>query len=262
MKITVLSENTPFSDEFNTEHGLSLLIETDNHKILFDTGQTNLFAENAEKLGINLTDVDIAIISHGHYDHSGGLNKFLEINPTAPVYLSCHAFEPHYSGTERYIGMDISLKSSKRLIFTNDIFKIDDELTLFSCNDKTNQFPIDSAGLFMKSNDELIPDNFIHEQYLMINENDKNILISGCSHKGILNIVHWLKPNILVGGFHFMKLDVKSDDRKKLIDSAKILNKTDIEFYTCHCTGIEQFDFLKQYINKLKYISCGQEIMI
>ena len=262
MKITVLAENTSFSDEFNAEHGLSLFIQTDNHKILFDTGQTNLFAENAEKLDINLADVDIAVISHGHYDHSGGLNKFLKINSSAPVYLSCHAFEPHYSGTDRYIGMDTSLKNSERLIFTDDILEIDNELTLLSCNDKPYLFPTDSSGLYMKSDNDFIADSFIHEQYLMIKEKGKNILISGCSHKGILNITQWLNPDILVGGFHFMKLDVKSSDCKKLKISAEILEKTGTEFYTCHCTGTEQFEFLKKHINKLKYISCGQEITI
>ena len=262
MKITVLAENTPFSDEFNTEHGLSLYIETEKHKILFDTGQTELFAENAEKLGIDLRDVDFAVISHGHYDHSGGLKKFLELNTSAPVYLSSHAFEPHYSGLEKYIGMDTSLEKNERLIFTDNFLKIDDDLMLFSCNDKEKLFPLDSAGWYMKSGDELSPDNFIHEQYLMITENGRNILISGCSHKGILNIAHWFSPDVLIGGFHFMKLDVDTTDCEKLESSAKILENTGIDFYTCHCTGTAQYEFLKKHINKLHYISCGQEITI
>ncbi len=263
MKITVLTENTPFSEQFEAEHGLSLYIETENHKILFDTGQTDLFARNAEKLGIKLEDVDIAILSHGHYDHSGGLNRFLEINSKAPVYLSRFAFEPHFSGLEKYIGLDMDLQCSDRLVFTDDFLKIDDELTLYSCNDKENLFPCESFGLYAKHDDRLIPDDFRHEQYLMINENGKKILISGCSHKGILNITKWLEPDILVGGFHFMKLDVENNsDADTLSESAEILNSTGTEFYTCHCTGTTQFEYLKQRMDNVQYISCGQKIII
>lgn len=262
MKITVLAENTPFSECFEAEHGLSLYIETENHKILFDTGQTDLFVRNAARLGINLENVDIAVLSHGHYDHSGGLKKFLELNNKASVYLSRFAFEPHFSGTEKYIGLDLNLENSDRLIYTDDYLKIDDELTLYSCNDRENLFPCDSFGLYTKSGEKLLPDDFRHEQYLMINENSKKILISGCSHKGILNITKWLEPDILIGGFHFMKLDVETSDTEILKKSAEILNNTNTKFYTCHCTGTAQFEFLKQHMNNLKYVSSGQNFLI
>ena len=94
MRITVLLENTPSSDSVTAEHGLRLFIETENAKILFDMGQTDAFANNARVLGIDLSSADLAVLSHGHYDHGGGLTKFLELNRTAPVYLSPHAFEP------------------------------------------------------------------------------------------------------------------------------------------------------------------------
>ncbi|MBQ2720991.1 MAG: MBL fold metallo-hydrolase, partial [Clostridia bacterium] len=105
MTVTTLVENTAINDNFCSEHGLSLYIEVKGLRILFDMGQTELFAENAEKLGIDLENVDIAVISHGHYDHGGGLKKFLEINKKAPVYISRFAFEPHYNGSEKYIGL-------------------------------------------------------------------------------------------------------------------------------------------------------------
>lgn len=110
MKITCLIENTTHFDTVECEHGLSLFIEYNGLKILFDMGQTELFYENAQKLGISLSDVDFAVLSHGHCDHGGGLKKFLEINKAAPVYLSRYAFEPHYNGTEKYIGLDVSLR--------------------------------------------------------------------------------------------------------------------------------------------------------
>ena len=124
MNIISLVENTASKDTLGAEHGLSLYIETDRHKILFDMGQSNLFEENAAKLGVNLAEVDIAVLSHGHYDHGGGLKRFLEINRKAPVYISRYAFEPHYNGTEKYIGLDTSLAQSDRLIFTEDFIII------------------------------------------------------------------------------------------------------------------------------------------
>ena len=109
MTITSLIENTS-SVGLPVEHGLSLFIESDNGlKILFDMGQGGLFARNAAELGIELQKVDIAIISHGHYDHGGGLRTFLEVNEKAKVYIHGSAFEPHYSLREsgmKYKGLD------------------------------------------------------------------------------------------------------------------------------------------------------------
>ena len=108
MKITALIENTS-ARGLPTEHGLSLFVETAEHKFLFDMGQTDLFARNAETLGVDLSKVDFAVLSHGHYDHGGGLNTFLALNDHAPVYMSRYAFEPHYNGTEKNIGLDQGL---------------------------------------------------------------------------------------------------------------------------------------------------------
>ena len=94
MRITALAENTSVSEKFGAEHGLSLYIETEKYNILFDMGQTELFSENAEKLGIDLSMADIAVLSHGHYDHGGGLKKFLSINDKATVYINRYAFSP------------------------------------------------------------------------------------------------------------------------------------------------------------------------
>ena len=88
MRIVTLVENTARRQDLTAEHGLSLYIETENHKILFDAGQSEAFAENAKKLGVDLTQTDLAVLSHGHYDHGGGLAKFLEANDHAPIFLS------------------------------------------------------------------------------------------------------------------------------------------------------------------------------
>lgn len=258
MKITVLCENTSSNTIFEAEHGLSLYIETENRKILFDMGQSDLYVRNAEKLNINLSEVDVAVLSHGHYDHGGGLEKFLEINNKAQVYLSKYSFEPHYNGDEKYIGLDVKLRDNPRLVFTDDVYKIEDGLTLYSCNNRSQKFNLGSFGLNMMENNKLVPDDFRHEQYLLIEEKGRKVLISGCSHKGILNIVNWFDADILVGGFHFSKLSL--DDTLK--GYAEYLDNFNTDFYTCHCTGVEQFEFMKKYMRKLAYISAGEIINI
>ena len=105
MKIISLLENTTRREDMLTEHGLSLYIETDTHKILFDMGQTDAFYENAKTLGVDISAVDFAVVSHGHYDHGGGLAKFLEVNSHAPVYIMRDAFLPHYNAKGKYIGL-------------------------------------------------------------------------------------------------------------------------------------------------------------
>lgn len=263
MKIQVLLENTAIRGDLQAEHGLSLYIETDRHKILFDMGQTTAFAENAAKLGVDLSQVDIAVLSHGHYDHGGGLWRFLEINSKAPVYLSRHAFMPHYNGAEKYIGLAKELQESDRLIFTEDMMEIDRGLELFSCNQKMRPFAFGSFGLGMMEKGKMLPDDFRHEQYLLIQEGGKKVLFSGCSHKGILNIMSWFEPDVLIGGFHFVKLDPARAGREELSQAADILKRYPAGYYTGHCTGVEQYEFLKEIMGEqLKYMSTGTEIVI
>lgn len=261
MKITVLVENTTDMPDMFTEHGLSLYIETDKHKILFDTGQTDLFVKNARSLGIDLNAVDIAILSHGHYDHGGGLLAFLELNDHASIYMSRYAFEPHFGSGGKYVGIDEKIKLIKnRIIFTGEEFKIDDELTLYSCNEKARPYKMDNFGLNIVENGQMMPEDFRHEQYLEIclNNDSKKGLVSGCSHKGILNIMHWFAPDILVGGFHFMKLNPESEDKEVLRYAAEILNTYQTIYYTGHCTGMEQYKFLKALMGEqLNYMSTG-----
>ena len=258
MKITSLLENTASTPAVTAEHGLSLYIETNEHKILFDMGQTDLFAKNAEVLGIDLSAVDLAILSHGHYDHGGGLSKFFEINSHAPVFINRNAFLPHYNGTEKYIGLDTNLAENGRIIFVDDEHKIDDRLTLFSCNGKERKHTLGGGELTEKVGDKFIPDDFRHEQYLLIEGNDSRVLISGCSHKGILNITEWFSPDVLVGGFHFSKLPLDAT----LADAARALDAIPTKYFTCHCTGTAQYEFMKSYMKDLHYLSCGESITI
>lgn len=250
MKLVTLIENFTDRCGLTAEHGLSLYIETGSHKILFDAGQSGAFADNAQTLGIDLAAVDVAVLSHGHYDHGGGLQRFREINPTAPIYLSRHAFGDHRNASGKKIGLDEALLADKQLVFVEDFLEIAPGLTLYSCNDRECVYPVDASGMTADG----APEGFRHEQYLLMEEGQKRILISGCSHKGILNIMDWFRPDILIGGFHFMKIQ----DRAFLQMAAERLMQYSTVYYTGHCTGEEQLDCLKLVMgNRLHRIETG-----
>ena len=255
MKLVTLMENTSCREDLCCEHGLSLYLETGDHKILFDAGQSDVFAANAEKLSVDLQKVDIAVLSHGHYDHSGGLGRFLEINGTAPVYMSTWAFEPHYNAAGKYLGVDPSLQLSSRIRLVAKKTALAEGITLL----RLETAPMDTTGLLVEENGERKPDDFRHEQYLLLEEQGKRILISGCSHKGILNIMDAFRPDVLVGGFHFMKMEEEGLLRK----AAEKLLQYDTTYYTGHCTGLKQYAFLKGVMgDRLHYISSGTVLEI
>lgn len=258
MKITALMENITEKENIFSEHGLSLYIEASDHKILFDMGQTEFFYKNATELNIDISLVDIAVLSHGHYDHGGGLKKFLEVNKDAKVYISPLAFLPYYNGKGKYIGLDVSLKDESRFIYVENEKIIDTSLSVFTKNHMERPNFIGHFGLTKKEEGKYIPDEFEHEQYLLIEENGRKILISGCSHKGIIDIVNWFKPDILVGGFHISKIT----DTKKLDEIAEALSNHSTKYYTCHCTGVEQYNYLKSKMEGLEYLSSGKTIEI
>ena len=255
MKIVTLTENTASRETLRAEHGLSLYIETGEKKILFDAGQTDAFAQNAVQLGVDLTNVDFAVLSHGHYDHGGGLPFFLEQNKTAPVYVQKAAFGQHYNGSEKYIGLDGALAESSRLILTEKTCALTPGITLYSGNGQGLTEPIRPFGLTRREGNRFLPEDFRHEQYLLVEENGKRILFSGCSHRGILNILHWFRPDVVIGGFHFMKLDPAGED---LQQAARQLLTFPARYYTCHCTGLAQYAALKVLRgDRLEYLSAG-----
>lgn len=257
MKIVTLIENTSQRPDLLPEHGLSLYIETKHHKILFDTGASGLFAKNAKKLGVDLADVDIGVISHGHDDHAGGLLSFFAVNDHAPVYLLPAAAEPHYNVEDTFIGIMPGVLRSDRLCYARDAQVIGKGLTLFSCLSREYVQAVDTAGLTVLRNGEFLPDDFSHEQYLLIEENGKRVLVSGCSHRGILNIVHWFCPDVLIGGFHFFK---QEPDSPVVIEAARTLMGYPTVYYTGHCTGQAQYETMKQIMgDRLHDLSTGTE---
>ena len=263
MKITTLMENTACSDRYAAEHGMSLFIETKSKNILFDSGPSEAFAANAEKLGVDLGKADIAILSHGHYDHSGGMLRFLQLNHHAPVYLQRDAFEEHFNNQMKDIGVDPELKKSDRLVFTDGEQKLAEGITLFTCNGEKLVRPIETNGMTVKRDGVLLPEDFRHEQYLLIEEEGRRYLFSGCSHKGVINITNWFRPDVLVGGFHFMGVALDEAGKAFLKEAAETLCKFDTVYYTGHCTGVEQYEFMKQLMgDRLHYISSGSVVEV
>lgn len=269
MIIKTLVENTAIAEQFTGEHGLSLYIETKKHKLLFDLGATDLFLRNAQKMGVNIAEVDLVVISHGHYDHGGGLPTFLQENSQAKIYLHEKAFEKHYSkrpnGNVAEIGLLEELKENDRIELVGDFLRIDEELTLFS-NVKAREFySLSNRTLLMQVGEEMVEDTFAHEQNLIINENGKKVLIAGCAHNGIVNIVKRLnelqdKPaDYVIGGFHLTNPGLGTNEEPALINAiGAYLNTTESLYYTCHCTGLEPFRQLKEVMkDKIQYLATG-----
>lgn len=268
MKIIPLVENTTISLSLKTKHGLCVYIQTAKHKILFDLGPNDLFLKNASKIGIDISDIDTVIISHGHYDHGGGLETFIQNNDKAKIYIHNLAFEDYYSkklSVKKYIGLDKTLKDNNRIIFTGDNFKIDDELQLFS--DITNN-SLRSEGnnsLYKKSGEDLAVDSFDHEQSLIIHEKNKNVLLAGCAHNGIVNILEEAenicgkKLDYAISGFHLSNPITLSSEKTELIESiGKELKKRPTLYYTCHCTGKKPFEILQTILgDQIKYLALG-----
>ena len=263
MRITVLSENTVCREGLIPEHGLSLYLETGTHKILFDMGQSDLFLRHAALLGVDTAAVDVAMLSHGHYDHGGGLAAFLAANSRAKVYVNQNAFGAYCRGDGSYIGLDAALAASDRLCFVGERYEIDDTLSLFACNTREKPYGLDTAGLCVRAGEQLVAEDFRHEQYLLIREGERRILISGCAHKGVLNLVEWFAPDVLVGGFHLSKYPTEGEGAAALDRIATRLSKGRTAYYTCHCTGEQQYGYLRQKMGEyLQYLACGATVEI
>ena len=257
MKITVLAENTSACG-LPAEHGLSLFVEAAGRRFLFDTGASDLFARNADALGIDLDGAEFAVLSHGHNDHGGGLRTFLERNAHAPVYASRYAFEPHFNAADKNIGLDPALLDTGRFVLVDEGLEIAEGLSLHACRGAKPVADFGSGGLKTMREGRLVPEDFRHEQYLLAEEGGSRVLFSGCSHRGVGNLMHWFRPDVLVGGFHFFRL---APD-ETLAGYAAALDAWPAAYYTCHCTGEAQYLFLKERMKHLRYLRTGDSVEI
>lgn len=249
IRVTVLLENTAGREDLCAAHGLSLYIETPRHKILFDAGPNDDFITNARALGVDLGAVDIAVLSHSHYDHCGGLRSFCLLNDHARVYLQKAAFGAYYSldpgAPPRYIGLPLGLEEFRdRFCFSGEETVIDRELTLFSNPPRVFDTGAASATLAEKVGPDFRPDDFRHEQNLLVRAGGRSLLVAGCAHRGIVNILAGARqrlggePDVVFGGFHLFELPPDTPESDALIDAtANALLPGETVYYTGHCTG-------------------------
>ena len=269
MKVHVLVDNESIPEGPEGEHGLSLFIESGGNRILFDTGQGERFSKNAEKMNVDLSQAHAAVISHGHYDHGGGIGYFLDLNGNAPVYVRKDAFRPHLAfrnGKYTDIGLNPDFGNNPRIRFTEGAVEIAEGFTLFG--ETGNMYPRPSGNRNLRTGTEgnNSPDDFVHEQNLIVEENGRAVLITGCSHCGIANIITGAEeilgrfPDVVIGGFH---LRAGEDPESDIHGISKTLSQTGAEFYTGHCTDGPAYETMKETLGeKLGKMGTGNVLEI
>jgi 7,8-dihydropterin-6-yl-methyl-4-(beta-D-ribofuranosyl)aminobenzene 5'-phosphate synthase len=247
VRITLLVENSVHRHSLFAEHGLSFHIQVGQRNLLFDTGQTDLPATNAKALGIELGLLDAVVLSHGHYDHTGGLATILGIAPRAPVYLHPSAFENKFSkspdGKMRFIGMNPktaqTLHCRGNCIETIGCTGVFDEVAVTGEIPRTTTCE-DTGGAFFLDADCTRPDPLTDDQALMIDLGRSVILLLGCAHAGVINTLDHVqhltggKPVCaVIGGLH---LGSASEDR--IQKTIARLRTSNLDYLApVHCTG-------------------------
>lgn len=263
MRITTLIENTARSESaLIPEHGLSLHIAFGNHQLLFDTGASDTFAKNADWLGIDLGSVDAAVLSHYHYDHSGGLPRFFERNARATVHLKPppdgECYFRAFSLIKRYIGIDPHLLSvhSDRFSFVEEESEILPHTHILTKISKTHPLPKGNKHILIKRNGEWVLDDFKHELVCVIEDQGNLVAFTGCSHSGILNMLDTVKAaypgrpiKAVVGGFHLTGIPIfntMAGSKQEVAELGRTLLDYPVEkYYTGHCTGEKAFRVLE-----------------
>ncbi len=250
LRITTLIENMPDEEgKLIAEHGLSLHIEFDDKRILFDTGQTGDFVKNAEPLGIDLKALDDIIISHGHYDHSGGVMTLLsEMEKPLPFYVGEGFFAPKYKhlsdGTYRYNGnpfteQELRDRKVDLCMVTEDVTYLTERILLFKNFPVVCGFERKNEKFVLPDGDKYTVDAFGEEVALGLRTSKGLVLIVGCSHVGICNILQAVRSRVeepiyaMLGGTHLMEAD---EDR--LQKTMEVFRRFGVQCVAVsHCTG-------------------------
>lgn len=251
IKITTLVEDTAEGNGLHAEHGVSFWIEYGDSKLLFDTGQTGIVVKNAEILGIDLAQADAIVISHGHYDHTGGLEPVLNQAKKAKLYLHPDALDKKYSftgGTSRFIGVAHGIKSiieshsqTNKVVWTKGPTEIFPGLFVTGEVPRTNDFEIDENEFFLDEKAKK-PDILADDQSVFFNTANGLVVIFGCAHAGLINTLDYVtkisrtdKIYAIIGGMHL--IGAKKERIQKVINRLKSLNLQKIG--PAHCTGLK-----------------------
>lgn len=271
MKIINLIEDSRGENSCINEHGLSFYIECRGKKILLDTGASNAFMKNAQQSDIDLTKIDIVVISHGHYDHAGGLLAFANINSRADIYIQKSAVEEFYNlkyPEPKYIGMDRRIMSLPGVHFIEGDFRIAEGIDLFTLESIRREIPRGNKLLKIKKENGFVCDDFCHEQYLAIEECGQRVLLSGCAHRGILNIIERYTelfdscPTDVISGFHTVLQEYTEKDDEQIEEWASCMAKTPTTFYTGHCTSEHPMQIFRKIMKgRLRVFHSGDVIL-
>lgn len=270
MDLTVLIENLVYSQDLKGEHGLSFYIKTDDGiNILFDTGQTGDFVFNARKLGVDLKTIDYVVLSHGHYDHTGGLEAFLEINNTAKIIMKLNALAIKYSDkTGKIRKISFPLRENYKnfpneFLFIKNDYEIGKHVKIISKIKITNTIENKEEHLFYEKAGKVLKDNFRDELFMTLEKEEEFSIINGCAHNGIINIINQGKEKVdkklkyIIGGTH-----LKSKSKEILDFTINELKEMDFEkIYVNHCTGIDSYAEMKLHLkDKVDYLFTGNKV--
>lgn len=273
MKLTALIENKVTGNLIG-EHGLAVHIEYNGKQYLLDTGASNKFLNNSNHLGIDLKDIDTAVLSHCHYDHSSGYVGFFSNNSKAKVYLQSAAKELCYAKVgfiKIYNGIPQGILNtySDRFVFVNGDYQIDEGVWLISHKTKGLAAKGKKAHMYRKTEKGFVADDFQHEQSLVFEVENSLVILNSCCHGGVDNIIkevmetfHGKEVLAIIGGFHLMgivgtkSMSGKPEDVRVLGKRLFDLNVKHI--YTGHCTGDPAYKILKEKLGeRLQYFSTG-----
>lgn len=267
LRLTFLVDNRAGRSGLIAEHGLSMLVETDHARILFDTGQGAALAPNAEALGADLGNVHALVFSHGHYDHTGGLAAALQRSGLARLYLHPAAPERKYARCEapphREIGMPAPCRkalhtATGRVVWNTNAVEI--APGVMATGEIPRPAPADAGRFFLDLSCQR-PDPFVDEQALMIETPRGLVVLTGCAHAGLSATLDWCRRLgggrrvfAVFGGFH---LAAATD--QEVEGAAKALESSGVEVIgPCHCTGARGYGFLRsRFHGRLIEPECG-----
>lgn len=255
MKITSVIDNKA-PGGLSCEWGLCVHIEFEGKKYLLDTGSSDKYLKNLEPLGIRLEDVDMAVLSHAHFDHSGGYTSFFEKNSKAKLYVRSSCAENCYSKhgwLKVYIGLPKGMLHTyrERIVPVEGDYQLAENVWLIPHKMENPEELGRQVHMYVKVNHRFKPDGFRHEQSLVFRTSQGLVVFNSCSHGGADNIVKEVLDTFpgeniyaIIGGFH-----LKGRSQADVRAFAERLKECRVEhIYTGHCTGDKAFAILKEML--------------